>query len=84
MKQLYFHSYKSSTDWQWNEKCKNYTRSIKKDIKSFSKEDGKNVNASSTRRHKLILYTYLCMSEIYCKFADLDCSNYTAEKLLKT
>ena len=22
--QLYFDSYKSSTDWQWNEKCKNY------------------------------------------------------------
>ena len=22
--QLYFHFYKSSMDWQWNEKCKNY------------------------------------------------------------
>ena len=22
--QLYFDSYKSSTDWQWGEKCKNY------------------------------------------------------------
>ena len=24
MIQLYFDSYRSSTDWQWNEKCKNY------------------------------------------------------------
>ena len=30
--QLYFDSYNSSTDWQWNEKCKKLytTRSIKK------------------------------------------------------
>ena len=52
-------------------------------IRSFSKEDDKNVNASSTRRHTLILYIYLDMPEIYCKFADLDCSNYRTEKLLK-
>ena len=24
--QLHFHFYKSSMDWQWNEKCKNYTQ----------------------------------------------------------
>ena len=35
MMQLYFDSYKSAADWQWNEKCKKLytTRSIKKDKK---------------------------------------------------
>ena len=35
MIQLYFDSYKSSTDWQWNEKCKNYIQldQLKKDKK---------------------------------------------------
>ena len=37
------------------------------------------VNASGTRRHKLILYISGHVFERFCKFTDLDCLSYRPE-----
>ena len=52
--QLYFDSYKSSTDWRWNEKCKSYIQldQLKK-IKRTKSRQKRNIKMLQNRSEKI-------------------------------
>ena len=52
MIQLYFDSYKSSTDWQWNGKCKNYIQ-----LDQLKKIKRTNSRLKREIKQKIIYYT---------------------------